>query len=253
MKLKNKKIDVLDKGSVEFIDRMGDDLRICEAARVSTGAEADKGPKANEKLIEYLYKNDHLTPFEQVTMTFKIKCPIFVARQWMRSRTQSYNEASARYKEFEWECYMPNEWRMQDTKNKQGSLDVKQKFYTYDINQAIDIAYNESKECYENALDQGVAREQARTVMPVGQYTEFFMTVNLRNLFHFLELRMHDHAQYEIQVYANTINSILSEIEELKFSWKIFDNMREVKYLVQEAVSKYKNLDLLKDYLGKFQ
>jgi len=231
-----KEIKVLDKGWVKLIDVMGSDLRICQAARVSTGATADKGPIQNQKLINYLYKNGHTSPFEQVALSFHVKCPIFVARQWFRHRTQSYNETSARYKPFEWECYQPEEWRLQDTKNIQGST-----HYVHSeperYNRIMNDAYKSSKHFYELALEENVVREQARTVMPVGQYTEFFSTLNLKNLLDFLMKRMHPHAQYEIRVYANALNEILHQIEDIKFSINIFDIMREIQYNLSEAVN----------------
>ena len=109
-------INVLDKGFVRLIDKMGDDYRVIQAARVSPGGEVSKGEKRDRGLINYLMKNEHWTPFEKIVFEFHIKCPIFVARQWMRHRICSYNEASGRYKIFEWECFVPESWRKQDEK-----------------------------------------------------------------------------------------------------------------------------------------
>ena len=200
--------DITD-GFVQLVDMMGGDFRVLEAARVSTGSESRKGDEKDEKLIRYLMKNEHHTPFEKIVFEFHVKCPIFVARQWFRHRIGSFNEASARYKEFEWETYQPKEWRLQDTKNKQGSTGILDESDTmkvqYMVNQAYDIAHR----AYLEMIDKGVAREVARIVMPVGIYTEFFWTVNFRSLLNFLKLRTDAHAQYEIRQYANEILHIL--------------------------------------------
>lgn len=208
-----------DIGFVKLVDSMGDDYRVLEAARTSTGSEAIKGPEKDQKLINYLMKNEHHTPFEKLTFEFHVKCPIFVARQWFRHRIGSFNEASARYKEFEWETYQPKEWRLQDTKNKQGSSEaidpadgVK---VQYMVNQAYEIAHR----AYNELIDKGVAREIARIVMPVSMYTEFFWTVNFRSLMNFLKLRMDHHAQLEIRSYANAIYEIIEE--EGKAPWSL--------------------------------
>jgi len=244
---------VLNHGEIELIDHMGSDLRICEAARVSTGSKADKGPEKNKKLIEYLYMNNHVSPFEKVVLEFYVKCPIFVARQWFRHRTMSFNEKSARYSEFKWETYIPYDWRKQDNKNKQGSSEiVNPEFNSNWLNTLLEDSYQKSCDAYNELLLFGVAREQARTIMPVGQYTEFFMTVNLRNLFHFLELRLHPHAQYEIRVYAEAILKILKSLPNLEFSVNIFDKKRKFDYTISEKIKDF-SLEKVQAYLEKME
>ncbi len=202
-------------GFVNLVDMMGDDFRVLEAARVSTGSEARKGDEKDRKLLRYLMKNEHHTPFEKIVFEFHIKCPIFVARQWFRHRIGSYNEKSARYKEFVWETYMPNEWRIQDAENKQGSLiGAKDAKIDYMVAQAYDAA----KRAYEEMLHLGVARELARIVMPVGIYTEFFWTVNFRALLNFLKLRTDSHAQYEIRQYANEILRVIKATDKIPWT-----------------------------------
>lgn len=254
--MENRRREVLDKGYVELVDFMGSDLRVCEAARVSTGSEADKGDVKNRGLIRYLYKNGHTSPFEKVVFEFHVKCPIFVARQWVRHRTQSWNEASARYKEFTWECHMPKEWRRQDTKNKQGSLEEIDSIESIESIESLNFdtlsSFKKSQEAYEDALAFGIAREQARIVMPVSQYTEFFTTVNLHNLFHFLGLRLHPHAQKEIRDYAQAILFILKEMPELKYSVSVFEEVLKARYLFQESLAKYDSLDKLEESLKEF-
>lgn len=232
---------VLDNGFVKLVDIMGDDIRILQSARVSTGAESIKGPEKDRGLIRYLYRNEHMTPFESVVLQFHVKVPLFVARQWHRHRTFSYNEASARYKELPNEYYDPEMWRLQGTKNHQQSgEDVPDSF-----NNSLNYEYNKNMKksylTYNNFLEKGVAREMARCNMPVSQYTEFYMTGNLRNYFHFLNLRLHEHAQYEIRVYAEAMRDILRGIEGLSWSVEIWEEMRDIDTIIQNLKNNYKN------------
>lgn len=239
------KVDVLDKGIVELIDRMGNDYSILRAARVSTGAEISKGDKKDRGLIRYLYRNNHISPFSFVSFQFYFKMPIFVARQFMRHRTWDINEASARYKHFEWETFIPETWRVQDTENKQHSDGyVEHQELTTQMVKGI---YKKNEQAYESMLGHNIAREQARTVMPVGQYTEFYGHINLRNLFHFLELRLHEHAQYEIQVYAGAVLEILEQLDDLKWSMEIFKEMNSLNNMYNDLLNSHKkDLDVLK-------
>lgn len=199
---------LLNAGHLRCIDSMGDDLSIVRNARVSYDAAwragEDKG--SDKKLIKYLMKNGHNTPFESVTVTFEVKAPIFVIRQWHRHRTQSYNEISARYKELPTEYYIPatNQITTQSKDNKQMRTD--------EVNphsQAIqDTIYHHNEQAfkiYKGLLDHGCPREIARSVLPTGTYTHMFATANLHNWFNFLRERLHEHAQYEIRVYAEVI------------------------------------------------
>lgn len=209
------KRDVLDYGFVRLVDYMGDDLSIVRAARVSYDADwrsgEDEGKDA--KLIHYLLRNRHTSPFECVIFTFEIKCPIFVARQWHRHRTWKYNEVSARYTELPEEFYVPMIMHItqQSKNNKQMRTEEAHAdasyFATYmrKVNEAAFAQYKEF-------IDMGCPRELARTVLPLATYTRFFATVDLHNLFHFLSLRLHTHAQYEIRVYALAILNIIRNI-----------------------------------------
>jgi thymidylate synthase (FAD) len=244
---------VLNDGYVELVDYMGSDLKICQTARVSTGAEADKGKDKNRKLIRYLYKNDHLTPFESCVFTFSLRSPLFVAQQILRHRTFSFNVESARYKKFEWNCYKPKEWRYQDDKNKQGSGDILFDDEIEELNENLSSVYDTAKFFYNDVIDYNkIAREQARAVMPMGMYTSLFLTTNLRNLLHFLELRLHSHAQYETRVYAEAILKTLDELDEFKFSIEIFKEVLEVKYLLLRAINKKDKLFDLTKHLENF-
>lgn len=206
-------IHVLDHGFVKLVDFMGGDDRAVNSARVSFGG-VSKGEEKDKALIKYLMDHEHHSPFEHCCFQFHIKCPIFVARQWMRHRIASYNEVSARYTEVKDEFYIPTQFRGQDTHNKQGSISSKDlnnaellKIYT----ESIEASY----QAYEKLLAAGVAREMARGLLPVGQYTQFYWTINARSLMNFIHLRADAHAQYEIRVYAEAI----SKIFEQKMPW----------------------------------
>lgn len=211
----NKEINVLNHGMVRLIDSMGNDLSIIRNARVSYDAEWRTGEDAgkDEKLLGFLYKNGHNTPFEAVTFTFEIKAPIFVFRQWHRHRTQSYNELSARYKELPEEFYIPelDQITTQSSDNKQMRTD-KINEHAEVIQAIIGDQNTESFIAYHKMLKLGCPRELARSVLPVGTYSHMFATMNLHNLFGFLRERLHEHAQYEICVYAETLLELIEPI-----------------------------------------
>lgn len=207
-------IDVLDHGFVRYIDHMGTDERIVEAARISYKSPS-KGPFQDRKLLHYLWKNKHTSPFEMCKVTLNIKMPIFVMRQYVRHRMQNLNEMSARYTELPKEFYVPAEWRIQDTKNKQGSVTpqlfkdaIWQRRQTDRLLKVCDLAYT----TYEEMLADGVAREMARIVLPINIYTEIYCCWDLKNLMHFLQLREDAHAQLEIQEYAKAIKMIVKDL-----------------------------------------
>jgi thymidylate synthase (FAD) len=201
---------VLDKGFVRLVDYLGGDQRIVQSARVSYG-EGTKSYREDKGLIDYLLRNQHTSPFEQVSLTFHCKMPIFVARQWVRHRTAKLNEISGRYSVMKDEFYVPAEAAiaLQSADNKQGrstepvSSDVKAK--------VLDLLQAGQKNAfagYEALLDEGLARELARINLPLSLYTEWYWTIDLHNLFHFLQLRLDPHAQMEIRVYAEAMLEI---------------------------------------------
>lgn len=210
---KGSKIDVLDYGYVILYDYMGSDQRVVEAARVSYAGES-KGPEKDKKLLKYLWKNSHFSPFEQVQITLKIKLPIFVMRQLVRYRAAHLNEISGRYVEMKDEIHIPELWREQDLKNKQGSVKANN-LDQDELTKKAEDHYKATYELYQEFIDKGVAREQARELLPLSLYTECLMTFDLRNLLNFIKQRDDSHAQYEIQVYAKAIRSILEEL----FPW----------------------------------
>lgn len=199
---------VLNCGIVDLIQAMGTDEDIANSARVSY--QSNKGKtytsEDNRKLIEYLYKNRHTSPFEMGEVKFYLKLPIFVMRQLIRHRTASINEASMRYSEATNDFWVAESWRLQDTKNKQSShgvADVQDDGYIQACQSAID--------CYHKLLDAGVCREQARAVLPVAMYTECYWKMDLNNFTKFLILRLDEHAQYEIRVYAQAMYEEVKE------------------------------------------
>lgn len=231
-------IPVLDHGFVRYIEHMGTDTRIVEAARVSY-ASASKGPDADKKLLSYLFRNKHTSPFEMCKVAFNVKMPIFVMRQWVRHRMQNLNEVSARYTELPNEFYVPTQWRKQDTANKQGSVvedDWNQLFSSsvygaltknQQLTMETELAYKAAYSTYESLLSQGVAREMARMVLPVGIYTECYSCWDLKNLLHFFALRDDSHAQAEIQEYAKAMKQIVSQL----FPWtmEVYEQSRLTK------------------------
>ncbi len=208
-------VNVLDHGHVGLVGYLGSDLEISRAARVSYNAE----PRAEDgKLIHYLLKNKHTSPFEAVVFTFDVKAPIFVFRQWHRHRTWSYNEVSARYVKLPTEYYVPDAEVIgtQSKDNKQVRDMVKvaatEKQRVYFLQNLIRTQCSQAFDIYEELLACGMPRELARSVLPVATYSHMFATVDLHNLFHFIKLRMHSHAQWEIQQYAKAMLHLIEPI-----------------------------------------
>ena len=208
-------IKLLNHGSIRLVESMGNDLSIVRSARVSYNADWRTGEDEgkDEKLIAYLMKNRHTTPFESVVFTFEVKAPIFVFRQWHRHRTWSFNEISARYSELPEEFYVPQLENIttQSGDNKQART-LKQHADASYIATYIDKISMEAFAQYKEFLTMGCPRELARSILPVGTYSKMFATVDLHNLFHFLRLRLHEHAQYEIRVYAEAMLELIEPI-----------------------------------------
>ena len=208
-------IKVLNHGLVRLVDHMGSDLSVVRSARVSYDAEwragEDEGKDA--KLIDYLVRHNHTSPLEAVSFTFEVKAPIFVLRQWHRHRTWSFNEVSARYSELPEEFYVPEQDQItyQSTSNKQMRTD-KVNPHAYYIREKMKRHCINAFELYREMLADGCPRELARGVLPVNTYSHMFATVDLHNLAHFLKLRLHEHAQYEIRVYAEAMLELITPI-----------------------------------------
>ncbi len=215
-------VKLLDYGFVRLVDSMGSDLSIARAARVSYDAawRAGEDQGSDRRLINYLWKHRHTTPFEAVTFTFEVKAPIFVFRQWHRHRTFSYNELSARYRELPEEIYMPD-FRAQSKDSKQGSDGQIDDADAAGLREVFGQSYRTAFDAYRVALDRGVAREIARSVLPVAIYSHMFCTVNLLNLLKFLTLRCDSHAQYEIRAYAEAMRDLIQPIVPVTVeAWK---------------------------------
>lgn len=213
---KGETLPYLGDGFVRFIDVLGTDKRICEAARISYKAKS-KGEISDRKLIRYLIKNRHTSPLEQCSITFNIKMPIFIMRQFVRHRMFRLNEVSARYTKLPDEMYHPKVWKLQAVKNKQGS---KGKISTLNNGKASLIARTAFRACriaYERLLGLGISKEQARVVLPVAQYTEIYVNCDLHNLMHFLRLREHKHAQEEIRWLAQAMHEIAERLFPVAF------------------------------------
>ena len=248
----NKSIHCLDKGHVTLVDVMPRvvpegktaDFAIVQAARVSYG-EGTKTVNEDRGLIRYLLRHAHTTPLEMVVLKLHCKMPVFVARQWIRHRASSYNEISARYSIMKDEFYFPfaSDFRKQSTTNRQGGAEeldflTATKF----VNSIIDES-DEAYQIYMNMIDSGMSREQARMILPLNLYTEWYWKIDLHNLFHFLGLRADSHAQKEIQVYANAIIELLRQVVPVAVeAWEDYHPMRgaiKLTRLEVEALSNF--------------
>jgi thymidylate synthase (FAD) len=210
----DKPYPVLDKGFVRLVDYLGSDQRIVQSARVSYG-EGTKTYREDKGLIDYLLRNDHSSPFEQVIFTFHMKLPIFVARQIVRTRTARLNEISGRYSVMKDEFYMPepSDIALQSTDNKQGRQDqAVSKEMQKKVLKILNTSYKQAAETYKKLLDVNIARELSRIALPLGLYTEWYWQIDLRNLMNFLKLRLDKHAQKEVRVYAEVIEEIAKTV-----------------------------------------
>jgi len=203
----DKAFPVLDKGFVRLVDYMGGDARIVQAARVSYG-EGTKSFREDAALIDYLLRHEHTSPFEQVILTFHVKLPIFVARQWIRHRTARVNEVSGRYSIMKDDFYLPApaDVAPQSEDNRQGRAETA--FSPEEAAAVIERLAAGQKSAYANyksLIDGGLAREIARVDLPLSLYTEWYWQIDLSNLFHFLSLRLDSHAQKEIRAYAQVL------------------------------------------------
>jgi len=208
----NKEIKCLDKGFVRLVDFLGTDSSIVQAARVSYG-KGTKQKSEDRGLIRYLVSKRHTSPLEMVEFKFHCKMPIVVARQWVRHRTASLNEYSGRYSEMPNECYVPelDRLQVQSNTNKQGS--EQELVSNPEVIQALMQAEQLSDfDKYDIYLKTGLSREMSRINLPLSTYTQWYWKMDLHNLFHFLKLRLDEHAQYEIRVYAEAIYELIKPI-----------------------------------------
>lgn len=251
-KLIDKKFPVLDKGHVILVDYLGSDQRIVDAARVSYSSGKKKRDTVG--LINYLMRNEHTSPFEQVNFTFMIKCPLFVARQIFRSRTFRYNEVSGRYSEMPQDMYLPEVTRLQKQGliNKQGSSGSLPKVTQERLRNGLKTDQSYVYGSYQNYLKEGLSRELSRINLPLSLYTEFYMNADLRNLFNFLKLRLDSHAQKEIQEYGKVIRDIVKAVVPIAYGAFEDNVLNSVKFSGKELeiLKKYINYDAL-DVVGE--
>lgn len=206
-------MEFLNESTIELVDCMGGDHSVVNSARVSFGvtpdrAAVDKLNKAERLLIKFLMKNRHGTPFESSVFTFRIETPIFVAREWFRHRIGSFNEMSARYKELPPRFFVANTARSQTGKPGSYKFEPMGPHFDTILRANLEGVYREAWESYQRMLEFGIAKEQARCVLPVGIMTQFYWTVNARSLMNFLSLRMDTHAMLEIREAATLIGGI---------------------------------------------
>lgn len=204
--LRWKKIPVLNDGFVCLVDVMGDDSSVVQAARVSYG-EGTKKVSDDRTLIRYLLRHRHTTPFEMVELKFLVRVPMDCWRQWVRHRTANINEYSTRYSlAIDAAQTTPvDQWRTQAASNRQGSGDALPSEAGEKLTQQETELQEQMRTVYQERIDSGVAREQARKDLPLATYTEAYWKIDLHNLLHFLALRMDSHAQLEIRDYATAI------------------------------------------------
>lgn len=214
-------IQVLDKGFIEVIDKLGNDLTVANSARVSFGKRKTVFDDADRKLVKFLAKNKHWSPFRHLVVQFHIKAPEFVMRQWYKhvvgiettssyaTKDHAWNEISGRYVPVS-DYYIPSNWRRQSENNKQaseGSIE-NQEGASKTFEEAMNLAISH----YEKLLELGVAKEQARMILPLNQYTEVYWTASFQAIMNFIELRDEATAQWEIRQYAIALKDLMLEI-----------------------------------------
>lgn len=216
---------------LSLIQSMGSDAMVVAAARVSFGkdqSDAFGNPASltekDGKLIRFLLKNRHTSPFEHTGITFHVACPLFVRSQWHRHRTQSYNEISRRYTSDDIEFYIPKQLSKQSTNNMQGSEGELDPHYNESAVEGIKWVVKEAVGTYDRMISAEVSREQARMILPQNLYTRFYATANLHNWMHFHRLRSDPHAQYEIRVYAEAIGVELKKL--FPVSWAAYEELK---------------------------
>ncbi|NQY58515.1 FAD-dependent thymidylate synthase [Cognatishimia sp.] len=244
--IKLMKTDLGSVGFVELLDHMGDDLGIVNAAKVSYFNQAEEfGPK-ELRLLNFLLKNKHVSPMEQTSLKFRVKCPLYISHQWMRHRTWAYNQVSRRYTKQNIEMYVPEKLRAQHKVNKQCSYDDQHIDDQTFIN-SIENTFSICLQAYNSMIEAGVANEIARGVLPCGIMTEFICTVNLRNFINFWELREKEDAQYEIRVFAK---AMMDQVETVfPRSIELYKELSGIHKTVNALISKYS----LDELTGKFE
>ena len=216
------KIDVLDKGHIELVDTLGDDLTPVNAARVSFGGRSDEFTTKDKRLSKFLIKHKHFSPFRHQHIMVIVKAPEFVLRQWYKhvvgiettsssvTKDHAWNEISGRYIPVQ-EYYHPKVWRKQSEDNKQASEGVLDDLQQKRMTQFYNDYMNQVEMTYDRMIEAGMAKEQARIVLPLSQYTLVWWTASFQSVMNFIELRDEPTAQWEIQEYAKAMKKIMFE------------------------------------------
>lgn len=217
---------VLDDGFVRVVDYMGSDASIVQAARVSYG-RGTKTVHEDRGLIRYLMRHHHTTPFEMCELKLHLRVPMDCWRQWVRHRTANINEYSTRYSIAIDSAQQtpPSQWRRQSSLNRQGSAGMLDESIGRGLSERESALHAMARTVYNERLESGVSREQARKDLPLATYTEVFWKIDLHNLFHFLKLRSDAHAQLEIRAYANTIGTTIVQ-PWCPLAWEAFEEYR---------------------------
>ena len=200
-------------GTIQLVQAYANDLTVVNAARVSYGKHTNTLTEPDIKLIHYLMKNGHGTPFEHNMLTYKITCPIFIAREWFRHRTASYNEISGRYTQLPQTKWTPQPHQLRTQTGKPGHYQYQPANPTQaqQAHQIIQNINQQTQQAYQQLLNLGIAKEHARIILPLTQTTQFIYTTNARSLLNLISLRNHPTAQHEIQQYAKTLEHTLHQ------------------------------------------
>ena len=217
------KKEVLDKGFIEVVDSLGSDLTVVNSARVSFGKRKTKFDKSDARLVRYLAKYKHYSPFRHLQVQFHLKAPEFVMRQWYKhvvgiettsnssAKDHAWNEISGRYVPVE-EFYIPSVWRKQSDDNKQASDGVLDDLQQKRMNMTYQVFLNQMEMAYDTMINAGMAKEQARIVLPLSQYTEVYWTASFQAIMNFIELRNEKTSQWEIQEYAKVLLDLMFDV-----------------------------------------
>ena len=217
------KNEVLDKGFIEVVDSLGNDLTVVNSARVSFGKRKEKWDKSDERLVRYLAKYKHYSPFRHLQVQFHIKAPEFVMRQWYKhvvgiettsnsvAKDHAWNEISGRYVPVE-DFYVPSVWRKQSEDNKQASEGVLDDLQQKRMDSAYDEYIRQVEMIYDRMINAGTAKEQARIILPLSQYTEVYWTASFQAIMNFIELRNEKTSQWEIQQYAKVMLDLMGDV-----------------------------------------
>jgi thymidylate synthase (FAD) len=213
-------IQILDHGFVRLDGAMADDLSVVNGARVSFARRKTEMDDSDEALIRFLMRDRHGSPFEHNAFRFHIRCPIFVAREWMRHRVGSFNEFSLRYAQATDDFYVPAADDVRTQVGKPGAyrFEPVEEELAEETREQLRAVYEQAYATYQELVEKGVARELARLALPVGAYTQFYWTVNARSLMNFISLRNSEFAQLEIRRYAEAVESFFAQLMPVTYA-----------------------------------